>query len=763
MMLNKRRLTLLFLFAFFWSMVSAQRVGLVLSGGGARGLAHIGVIKALEENNIPIDYITGTSAGAVVGCLYALGYSPREMDSIVRTGEFESWATGKLNRDNEYFFSKTDENASWIYLRFALASASGHSLPTNVVSSVPYDYALLRGTSAIIARAGYQFDSLFIPFRCVASDIEKKKTVVFRSGDLARAVRASSAYPFYFRPVNVDGKVLYDGGLYDNLPLDVMESEFHPDFTIGVNASGNDAPTDESDLVSLLQVMMTNPSTATIEPGKGLLIDLETNDLGLFDFSNVAEIVDRGYTAAKSVIDSLKRQITAHSDSLVLHRQRGMFRSEIPRIRIKLLETEGISEKQQEYVRRLVKPEPGLLSLEEIRNSYFRLVADNNIRSVDPKLILDPSDSTYMLLLKIRKERNLVTRFGGNISSRPISEAFAGITYHLWGKRAYSFIGNFYFGRLYTSGQTKIRMDAPSKRPFFLEADATLNQYDYFRSANAFFSEQRPAYIIRSDYYFGMNAGTPVGNQAVITGGAGYVRVSNNYFQTMSFTQSDTADKTVLGGFSGFAEVERNTLNKKQYANEGGLFRLRLRAIHVDEETRLGTTSTDRTIETDRLSWWQLKMHWESYLFSRRHLKLGFSVDGSMSNYPLMNNYSVTMANCPSYEPILEMHTLLLTEFRAPTYIGLGSRNVLAINSKFDLRVEGYVFQPYKELLRTQDNKTESGKAWDRRYYLASSGVVYHSPIGPLSLHVNYYRERKNPVSVLFTAGFLLFNPSALD
>ena len=149
---------LLFLF-FIASNAYSQKVGLVLSGGGARGMAHIGVIKALEEAEIPIDYIAGTSAGAIVGCMYALGYSPEQMDSIVNTEDFYNWATGIIDDNYTYYFRKKEENASWISIKFSLDSVFSTSLPTSIVSSIPYDYSLLENTAAAIAKADYNFDS----------------------------------------------------------------------------------------------------------------------------------------------------------------------------------------------------------------------------------------------------------------------------------------------------------------------------------------------------------------------------------------------------------------------------------------------------------------------------------------------------------------------------------------------------------------------------------------------------------------------------
>ncbi|MEY4595001.1 MAG: hypothetical protein RIQ47_1411, partial [Bacteroidota bacterium] len=425
-----RHLLLVFFLLFtITTTTAAQSVGLVLSGGGARGLAHIGAIRALEEQNIPIDFIAGTSAGAVIGCLYAMGYSPTEMDSIVRTKEFESWATGKLDPDFNYYFTKQEENASWISLRFSLDSLFGTPLPTNLVSSVPYDYALMRGTSSIIARANYNFDSLFIPFRCVASDITQKKSYVFRNGDLARAVRASSAYPFYFRPITIDGKIFYDGGLYDNFPSDVMMQEFKPGYIIGINAAGDDRATQETDLLSLLQAMMTVPTNLSMFTDKGILIDLETENFDLFDFGNPKAIIEEGYTKTLGMMDSIKTAVSERSSPEQLKARRFKFRSGIKPIQISKLDIEGIGDKQASYIRSIVKPDSVVVSLDQLRSPYFRFIADKNIRSVDPQLTYQPDDGYFNLKLKVTRERDLTTQFGGNISSRPISEAYAGITY----------------------------------------------------------------------------------------------------------------------------------------------------------------------------------------------------------------------------------------------------------------------------------------------------------------------------------------------
>ena len=199
--------------------IAAQHVGLVLSGGGAVGLTHIGVIKALEENDIPIDYITGSSMGALIGAMYASGLTPWQMDSLFQTDLYQLMAVGGIEDAYTWYFKQDVPDASLINLKFDLDTTLQTSLPTNLRSPVLSDWWQMLGFAGVSAKSGYHMDSLFIPFRCVASDITDQRSVVFGEGDLALAVRASMSYPFYFKPIRVNGHLMMDGGIYNNFPL----------------------------------------------------------------------------------------------------------------------------------------------------------------------------------------------------------------------------------------------------------------------------------------------------------------------------------------------------------------------------------------------------------------------------------------------------------------------------------------------------------------------------------------------------------------
>jgi NTE family protein len=195
----------------------------------------------------------------------------------------------------------------------------------------------------------------------------------------------------------------------------------------------------------------------------------------------------------------------------------------------------------------------------------------------------------------------------------------------------------------------------------------------------------------------------------------------------------------------------------------GTFLSVRFKYFYGNEYTIPGSTSVDRTELKDKRQWFQVRLIYDNYYKRRGSLKLGFYLQGVYSNQPFFANYTSTILSAPIFQPVQEMQTLFLPDFHAHSYIGSGLRNVVAIRSNMDFRLEAYLFQPYRELVATEDLKTTYGKVFGRRYYIGSTGFVYHSPVGPVSLFVNYYHERKNPISLLFHIGYILFNKSAVD
>jgi len=187
-------------------------VALVLSGGGARGLAHVGVLKALEENNIPIDYIVGTSMGAIVGGFYAAGYSADQIEDIVSSQYFQDWVNGRIGDKFNYFYSKENPNSSWVSVNLQVDTALYTTFSSNLANDLALNLALAELLSQASEKSNYNFDSLFIPFRAMAADIFTQEQVVLKSGRLNEALRATSTVPFFYKPIRINSKFLFDGG-----------------------------------------------------------------------------------------------------------------------------------------------------------------------------------------------------------------------------------------------------------------------------------------------------------------------------------------------------------------------------------------------------------------------------------------------------------------------------------------------------------------------------------------------------------------------
>ena len=221
-MIRMKRL-LMTLFFLFPLAAGAQRVGLVLSGGGAKGLYHIGVIRALEENNIPIDYVSGTSMGSIIGGLYAIGYTPEEMANEFLSEKIKYWITGRIEKDHQYYFKQMHQSAAMLNLRLNFKNKRHVArLPSNLVSTSQLDMAFIEYFSAATVGCGGDFDRLFVPFRCVASDAIGRQEVIYRKGDLGRAIRTSMSIPLVFKPNRTDSKLLYDCGIFNKYPRQVL-------------------------------------------------------------------------------------------------------------------------------------------------------------------------------------------------------------------------------------------------------------------------------------------------------------------------------------------------------------------------------------------------------------------------------------------------------------------------------------------------------------------------------------------------------------
>lgn len=734
-----------------------QRVGVVLGGGGATAMTHIGVLMALEDRGIPIDHIAGSSMGALVGAMYAAGYAPREIDSLFRTDLYRTMAEGGVEDRYTYFFKHDQPDASVINVKIDLDTLLQTSLPTNLRSPVLIDFEQMRGFAGASAASGYDLDSLFVPFRCVASDITAQRPVLFRRGDLAQAVRASMSYPFYFKPIRVDGHLMMDGGLYNNFPSDIMYEEFMPDVIIGSNVASNSAPPDEDDLLSQLRAMLQEPTNYAVHCADGLIIEPRTTT-GLFDFSRIGATIEDGYAAAMARMPEIEALVWRRADAADLAARRAAFRAKWPPLHFGGLEVTGLRKGRAQYVQRMLTDRDGAIDMRRFKSLYFRLHDDDNIGRLYPTARYRPDRGDFDLRLDVAAEKELHARFGGMFSSRPINTGMVGLRYNLFGRWSASLQALSWFGKFYAAGQVRLRADLPTAAPIYLEPLFTIHRTDHFRSFATFFDEVRPSFVVLRETWGGLNAGMGMGNKGRLRLDVKYGQTRDSYYQHLDFSPTDTADVTEFLHWTGGFITERNSLNRKQHPNAGEQLKVEARFISGTESTVPGSTGTASATTRARHDWFFVKATLDKYFLPRGVFRFGGLVEGVYSNYPFLSNYTATVARAPVFQPTPESRTYFLENFRAQQYVACGLRTIVALaRNRFDLRLEGYLFQPYRAILRAADDEPAAGLAVSDRAYLASGSLIYNSPVGPIWFNTSYIDGLPEPWAVSLNFGYVIF------
>jgi NTE family protein len=297
-------------------------IGLVLSGGGARGAAHVGVIRVLEEQKVPIDCITGTSMGSIIGGLYASGMTTDELEQTLRTLDWDDALQDDPKREHRPFRRKREDDEFLLQASPGISDRGEIKLPSGFIQGQKLGLVLKQLTLPVAEVD--DFDRLSIPFRAVATDIVTGHEVVLGSGDLATAMRASMSVPGAFSAVEIDGKLLVDGGMANNIPVSVAR-EMGADIVIAVDISTPLATRDEIKNVLSITAQLTGFLTnANAEVSRASLTDddiLIVPDLGDItsaDFDRSGEAIPTGRVAAEGKVPQLRRlslseeQFTTH-------------------------------------------------------------------------------------------------------------------------------------------------------------------------------------------------------------------------------------------------------------------------------------------------------------------------------------------------------------------------------------------------------------------------------------------------------------------
>lgn len=328
------RITLLLIILYFFcslSVVGAEKkpkdrlkIGLVLSGGGAKGAAHIGVLKILEQYHIPIDYVVGTSIGAYVGGLYALGYQADQIEKIMLNLPWDESYSDFIPRESLSLKDKNHRDQYNISLRLGysdgeLKAPSGLLLGQSASN-------LLKFSTDVVAKID-NFDNLAIPYRAIATNLATAKAVVLQKGSITKAMRASAAVPGVVDPVEIDDQLLVDGGIANNMPIDVVKA-MGADIVIAVDIGSpllaKAAINDTIDVINQLSTILTNNTTLAqmkYLSARDVLIRPKIDNLSTTDFTVMPEALTLGEEAALIAKDKLMLLSVSEQEYLEYHQQ----------------------------------------------------------------------------------------------------------------------------------------------------------------------------------------------------------------------------------------------------------------------------------------------------------------------------------------------------------------------------------------------------------------------------------------------------------
>ena len=393
-----------------------KKVGLVLSGGGAKGMAHIGALKVIEEAGIPIDYVVGTSMGSIIGGLYAIGYTPEQMDSMVRKQDWQFLLSDRIDR-RDMNMSERDADGKYVisvpFSKTSIKEVTGGLIKGQNISNLFSELTLGYHDSI-------DFNKLPIPFACVSEDLVKGQEYDFHQGVLSTAMRASMAIPGVFTPVRLDSMVLIDGGVTNNYPVNVAK-QMGAEIIIGVDVQSTLKPANELDnagtiLGQLIDLMGQDQYLKNLEE-TNVHIKVNVKGFSAASFSKTAvdSLIIRGQEAAEDKMEALlqlKKEIGIPVD---YHSKRTIKYEPVEWVMVKHIHFNGLDEKDKQWImKRCDLVENGFNSVSRIEEATSIIRANTNYSSITYKLVQNENgeyDLNYTLNKKQESRINIGIRF----------------------------------------------------------------------------------------------------------------------------------------------------------------------------------------------------------------------------------------------------------------------------------------------------------------------------------------------------------------
>lgn len=759
----RRLVSLILTLVLITGVLNAQSVGLVLSGGGAKGITHIGIIQALEENGIPIDYITGTSIGAIVGGLYAMGYTPQEMLELIESREFKQCYSGEIDKDNTYYIKQNDPTPELYAIRATWdeSKAEVKALPISLIDPVHMNIKILELCIQATAACKENFDSLFVPFRCVASDVYNKKEIVFDRGDLGNSVRASMTFPLVFRPIKINNVLTYDGGIYNNFPANVMQKDFAPDYIIGSVVSTNRGEVSSDNIAAQVEALIMQASNYELPDTNGVLMSFDLdNEVGLLDFDKAKYLYDLGYNTTLQLIDSIKSSVPRTISLEEVNKRREAYKQTLPEVIFKNITISGSTDKQRRFIMNEIRPAGHrYVRFKDFKRAYFRLMSENAIKEIFPTATYNPKTKTFDLHLEVDMKDNFALAFGGGLSTNSINQIYYGLNYNHIGRHSTEVLLDGQFGRMYNNVQLMGRVNLSTKIPTSFRVIGAHSTLNHFKQSFLFSEENITPALSRQTESFGkVKFSLPFMTQHKAEFGIGYGKLTDSYIPNSAIDLNNPAYNTniyhLLGGSVLF---KRNSLNTPQYATKG-ISQHILAQIFTGNNTYVPDTLVrGETLEED-ISWLQLSIKDQRYLPINERFILGTYAEGYYSSRNLAQNYTATMLQAGTFAPTPSMLFTYNPDFRANQYLAAGIKPIYMLTSYLQVRLEAYAFVPLYPIIPTETGKAQYGKPLSSLSHIEELSIVGRFSTFVVSAYLNHNSSAPREVNMGISLGWYMQN-----
>lgn len=737
-------------------------VGVVMSGGGAKGLYHIGVLEALEEEGVPIDCVAGTSMGSIVAAMYAAGYSPAEMRAIVSSGVVKEWVSGRIDPTRYMsYYRQMRSSPGMVSFRFDLSDPKRKfRVPTSLISSTQIDMAFAELFAPATAAARGDFDRLMVPFLCVASDMNCRGPAVLRSGDLGEAVRSSMSIPLVFKPMKKDSMLLYDGGIYDNFPWRPLDEEFRPAFIIGsICTSGNTPPSENSNLLDQAFMLAMQDTDYTLPEGRSATIRRGV-EAGMLDFDQAEAIMNMGYADAKAIMPQIVGQLSERRTPEEYAARRETFRKRCPPLVFDDYKLEGLTDAQIAYIRdfvhvdRQTRGQQRPMAFAELRDNLYSVLVDGDVTMDFPTVRYDSLRGHYSFEARFNTKPNFKLTVGGNVSSTAFNQAYLGMEYTAVGRAAQQLNLDLYLGPLYTWGTIGGRTDFHVRRPIFLNYAFNFSVSNFRHGSFGRLTEiDNICPVKESELFFSLGAGMPLTRRSILTlqTNGGHI----NYRYDSSLPTAEDTDHTRFAYFGIKAEAVRNTLDKPLYPRKGS--ELKLSAIYVCGNDKFEPSGAGGFTSKTPRRWFGGRFSWDLYfdMPACRWFSLGLNVDAVITGLPNFTMQTATCMAMPAYAPVQHARMICMPDFRARRFAAGG------VMPTFDLLPNFFFRTGFYAMFRERHAPFWPGKHPDERWhYIAEASLVYHTPLGPVSLAATKYDLHgwKN-IYLTFNFGYAIFAP----